>query len=139
MKQIKEMQGLKFDSEKPDLTLVPTHLSEAVARVMMFGASKYGRNNWRLGMEHHRLLAATMRHINKFLRGEEFDEESGMPHLWHAACDLAFLIEYQQENIGLDDLRKPPCCLWTQCDGVDGSSVRIHEETCERNKKEENE
>jgi len=48
----------KFDTDKVDLTLVPPHLKKAVARVMMYGAVKYGRDNFKEGMEHHRVLAA---------------------------------------------------------------------------------
>lgn len=97
--------ALKFDSEKPDLTMVPPELVEAVAKVMGYGAKKYGRGNYLNGMEHHRVLAAAMRHINQFLRGQEFDSESGLPHLHHAVTNLAFLICYQERGLGIDDLR----------------------------------
>jgi hypothetical protein len=96
----------KFDTDKVDLTLVPPHLKKAVARVMMYGAVKYGRDNFKEGMEHHRVLAAALRHIDAFLNGQELDPESGFPHIWHAACNLGFLIHYQEENIGIDNLRK---------------------------------
>lgn len=99
-------KALKHDSNKPDLTLVPPELTEAVAQVMGFGCTKYGRSNWLGGMEHHRVLAACMRHINKFLKGEEIDPESGFPHLWHAVTNLAFLITYQERELGTDDLRR---------------------------------
>lgn len=88
---------LKFDEGKPQLSLVPLELKEAVAEVMAFGSGKYGRNNWRLCEEPSRYLDAAMRHIDAYAAGRICDEESGMPHLWHAACNIGFLIALNME------------------------------------------
>lgn len=35
-----------------------------------------------------------MRHICKWLKDPHGnDEDSGLPHLWHIACNVAFLLE----------------------------------------------
>jgi hypothetical protein len=40
--------------------------------------------------------------------GERLDPESGLPHLYHAACCLMFLARYEQDNLGTDDRPKFP-------------------------------
>jgi hypothetical protein len=38
-------------------------------------------------------MAALLRHINAWRRGEKCDDESGLHHLAHALCNVAFLLE----------------------------------------------
>lgn len=87
-----EAGGTKHDSDKPDLSLLPFKALEDVARVMMFGAAKYGRSNWKKGFDEHRLISAALRHLGAHTEGEAIDSESGQAHLAHAACNLLFLI-----------------------------------------------
>lgn len=82
-------EGKKFDNGKPDPSLIPSEFIMGVASVFSFGASKYGKHNFRLGFEHSRALAAAIRHIYAILAGEEIDPESGLPHIYHAGCSLA--------------------------------------------------
>ena len=46
------------------------------------------------------------RHMTAWWAGEDNDADTGMPHTWHAACCLAFLISYQARGIGTDDRNK---------------------------------
>ena len=85
--------AIKYDSGKPDLSIVPVGLLEGVARTLTFGANKYGRDNYKGGMESHRLIAACLRHIFAWQNGEDIDKESGLGHLEHAAANLAILLE----------------------------------------------
>ena len=71
--------------------------------VLTFGADKYGERNWELGMSWGRPFAALMRHMWAWWQGEARDPETGMSHLWHAGCCIAFLIAYEQRRIGTDD------------------------------------
>ncbi len=65
----------------------------AVAKVLTFGASKYGPNNWqRLNDFSERYYAAVLRHLFAYGGGEATDPESGLPHLAHAACGALFLL-----------------------------------------------
>jgi len=96
-------EGRKDDAEKPRHDLIPPELNDAVARVLSFGAAKYGSRNWESGMRWGRPFAAMMRHMWAWWRGEEADAETGMSHLWHAACCLTFLISYEARKIGEDD------------------------------------
>lgn len=68
---------------------------EAVGYVRTYGVKKYGENtNWEK-VESGRYRAALMRHL--CLRDPHgLDEESGLPHLWHMACNIAFLCELER-------------------------------------------
>lgn len=101
--------GTKFDEGKVDLSLLPITPLEYIARVLEFGAKKYGATNWRKGMSWRRLAAACLRHIFAYLRGEDLDPESGLPHLAHAACCLIFLLWYGENRKNFDDRIKDPC------------------------------
>lgn len=99
-------QGTKFDAGKPMLSLIPYSALTEEARVLMFGMEKYGRDNWRQGFEWTRLIDAGMRHLQAFNEGEELDPESGLSHLAHARCCLAFLIEFEKTHPELDNRHK---------------------------------
>lgn len=96
-------EGRKDDGGKPRHDLIPPELNDAVARVLTFGADKYGERNWEKGMRWGRPFAALMRHLWAWWRGEARDRETGMSHLWHAACCLTFLIAYEERREGTDD------------------------------------
>lgn len=96
-------QEVKADAGKFQPTLVPVHLVEAVARVREFGVKKYSDpENWR-NVELQRYRDALYRHWLKYLENpDSVDEESGLPSLWHVACNVAFLIELEWEEKGND-------------------------------------
>lgn len=88
-----QLGGVKHDGGKPDLSLIPRHAAEAIARALMYGEGKYGRNNYLRGFKSYRLVAAALRHIFAWQSGEETDPESGLSHLDHAIACLAMLIQ----------------------------------------------
>jgi hypothetical protein len=98
-----DAKAIKYDAEKPPITLIPRAALEEEARVLHFGAVKYGRDNWRGGMEWTRMLDAALRHIVAYTAGENSDPESGLNHLAHARCCLGFLIHYAEHGTGFDD------------------------------------
>ena len=97
------LDGKKFDEGKPQLGLVARSLIWGIAKIMTGGVAKYGRDNWRGGMEWHRPYDALQRHLTAWWDGESKDAESGQSHLFHAACEIMFLIEYEEKNMGKDD------------------------------------
>lgn len=103
---MKSEGAVKHDGDKVRLDLLPPELVEGVGAVLTFGAHKYGARNWEKGMRWGRPFAALLRHLWAWWRGEEMDPETGMSHLWHAGCCLAFLIAYEQRQIGDDDRPK---------------------------------
>lgn len=96
------LDGKKFDAGKPQLGLVTKSLLWGISAIMTLGISKYGRDNWREGLEWHRPYDALLRHLTAWWDGEDVDSESGLSHLWHAAAELMFLIEYQEKGLGKD-------------------------------------
>lgn len=96
-------EGRKDDQGKLPYHLLPPELMEGIAAVLQFGAAKYSPRNWELGMAWSRPFSALMRHMWAWWRGDKADPETGMSHLWHAGCCLAFLIAYEQRQTGTDD------------------------------------
>ena len=91
-------QQAKADQGKPCPSLCPVSLIEAVTAVRMFGLQKYhDPDNWKQ-VEPQRYRDALYRHWLAYLKGEQCDQESGLPHLWHLACNAAFLIEMEEEQ-----------------------------------------
>lgn len=90
-----DTQSAKADNGKPRLTLVPPSLIKSVAAIREYGCQKYGSDdNWKL-VEPQRYRDALYRHWLAYLEGEVDDPESGLPHIWHVATNIAFLIEME--------------------------------------------
>ena len=86
----------KADKGKLKLTLVPRKIIRAIAQIRMYGNAKYGSpENWRT-VEIERYRDAAFRHWLAYLDDPHgVDEESSLPHLWHLACNIAFLCEME--------------------------------------------
>lgn len=94
-------QTAKADAGKLRLSLVPGILIRACAVVRMYGCRKYpegGPDNWKQ-VEIERFRDAMYRHWVAYIENpRSVDPESGLPHLYHCICNLAFLAE--MENYG---------------------------------------
>lgn len=102
-RQLQFRKGCKFDLGKSRYDLIPPNPLEELARVYTYGAKKYDDNNWRKGLKWGRVFGAIMRHLWRFWWGEDFDKESGLPHLSHAAWGCFTLLEYMITHKELDD------------------------------------
>lgn len=112
-------KGLRFNEGKPRLGLLPPFAMREIARVFTYGANKYtvknpdgsikvrGDNNWKNGMPWSTVIDSMERHINSFKEGADFDSESGLYHLAHAATNAIFLLEYYRIYPEGDDRWKP--------------------------------
>ena len=91
-------QTIKADAGKLQLTLVPRQIIRDIAEVRMYGNQKYpegGPDNWKQ-VEPQRYRNAMFRHMMEYLDDPDgVDAESGLPHLWHLACNVAFLCELE--------------------------------------------
>lgn len=90
---------IKHDAGKLRMDLVDPVFLEGLARVLTLGAVKYSPRNWQACPEpFERYYAALQRHLNAFAQGQRADEESGLSHLYHAACCLQFLAYFEREG-----------------------------------------
>ena len=95
--------AVKFDGQKLRYDLIPVMPLEELAKVYTFGAIKYGDRNWEKGFTWCRCLAAAMRHLFEFCKGEDIDSDSGCHHLSAVAFYCFALIEFGRTHPGLDD------------------------------------
>lgn len=102
-KKAASSEGIKHDSDKPDLTLIPTEAIYQMGQAFTYGSKKYKRHNYRLGMNSSRQLAAALRHIYQHLDGEDLDPESGHSHLGHALASIAMAVYTLANHPQLDD------------------------------------
>lgn len=100
-------EAIKFDSGKPDWSLVPFESLEGMVRVLEFGAKKYAGWNWTTGggFKWTRVIGSSLRHLFAFARGEDNDPESGLSHIYHVQCNMLFLAHYigNKEKFNKDD------------------------------------
>jgi hypothetical protein len=91
--------GRKFDAGKLDYTLVPYEALDEIVKVLMFGAQKYERDNWRhVDNAMQRYAAAAFRHMTAYNKGEATDPETGISHLAHVGCCVLFMLGLEKQN-----------------------------------------
>jgi 5'(3')-deoxyribonucleotidase len=128
--------GLRYNTNKNRLGLIPTDASEGIGDVLTYGANKYtytnflddngniiktekgihegenvqvitGANNWRLGMKWSTVIDSLERHLLAFKNGEDNDPESGCMHIDHILTNAAFLRTYYRVYPQGDDRLHP--------------------------------
>lgn len=97
-------QTAKADEGKLQLTLVPRQIIRDIAEVRMYGNKKYhDPDNWKT-VEESRYRDAAFRHFLAYLEDPDgVDDESGIAHLKHLACNVAFLCEFAKERADNDN------------------------------------
>ena len=90
-------QTAKADVGKLRLTLVPTQIIWDIAAIREYGNKKYkDPDNWKR-VEPQRYRDAAYRHFLRYIEDpHSVDEESGLSHLAHLACNIAFLCEFEK-------------------------------------------
>ena len=91
-------QGIKYDDNKLQYSLIPALALEALARNLTAGLSKYPRDNWKkVENAEDRYMDALYRHLEAHRKGEVYDSESSvsdMPHMAAVAVNAMFLLEF---------------------------------------------
>ena len=93
------MNGIKFDYDKPRMELLPFEALYEIAKVLTYGAEKYAPNNWKKvknGKE--RYVGALLRHLTEMQKGNKIDEESGLSHAAHLACNALFILYFEMKG-----------------------------------------
>ena len=85
-------QTAKRDAGKLRISLVPPGAIESIARVRMYGITKYtDKDNWKR-VEPERYVDAVLRHMMAVMKDmRSVDKESGLLHAEHALTNLGFL------------------------------------------------
>ena len=115
-------QADKADDGKLRLTLVPRKIIWGIAATREFGLIKYpktGVNGWRhIGVE--RLRDAMMRHMMAYLDDPYgVAEDSGLPHIFHLAFNVAALCEIENHPIPIKELM----AMWRKTYAVSDDDV----------------
>jgi hypothetical protein len=102
--QLGKETAARFSEGKVRHDLIPPAPLDEVAKVYTYGCQKYDDENWRKGLTWKKnVIGPLKRHLQKWLAGEEIDDESNCHHLamviWQCIC----LMEYERCGIGVDD------------------------------------
>ena len=94
----------RFSAGKIRHDLIAPWALDQIAKVYTYGTIKYSDDNWWKGLRWKRdVFGCILRHVWKWFRGEQNDDESGLHHLAHAAWNCMALMEYERNGIGIDD------------------------------------
>lgn len=96
-------KGKKYDGGKPMVGTLCTIFASAllgIGKCIEFGATKYPKSdNWKLVENgQQRYLDSMIRHLLKFLAGQELDTETGLPHLYHVCWNALAVTEFYIMN-----------------------------------------
>lgn len=108
-----------FDTGKEGVDQIPPEIILGLGAIYSYGEQKYGRDNWKSGMEYHRVYGSALRHLLKFYAGQKLDlcdgskdcageeaeycpKHSRLPHLWHLIWNAACLWYYDEYGVGID-------------------------------------
>lgn len=113
-----EEQIFKSDAGKPMVALVPTEIIRNIAVIREYGINKYpigGKDNYKqVSVERYR--NSTYRHWLEYLDDPYgVDKESGLPHLYHLACNVAFLCEIEKGKFGERKDESCDFCKYVRC------------------------
>ena len=93
---ISPTNGVKFDNDKPQWSLLPFKALKEVVDVLTYGAKKYAPDNWKkVPNAKQRYIDAGFRHFTAYVAGEKLDNETGKSHLAHALCCLLYLLAFE--------------------------------------------
>ena len=126
-------QTAKADAGKPRVSLVPSAIVYAIARVREYGLGRYpegGKDNWKR-VDAERYRDALGRHYLAYIDDPYgVDKDSGLPHLWHLATNVAFLCELDDEHISEMDKAKTKTPEHGGCVGCRYTTKGILDEPC---------
>lgn len=147
-------QTVKADAGKLKLTLVPRQIIKDICEVREYGNAKYpegGPDNWKQ-VDIQRYRDALFRHFLAYLDDPAgVDEESGIPHYKHMACNMAFLCEMEKKDSKYYPGFCPACeminvdenycrkCSYDPCVCVWPSGYQKNTMLCIKERSEENE
>ena len=110
--------GLRFNTGKNMLELLPAEWVWGLGMVMTRGAYKYIARNWERGMKWSYPFGCALRHMFKFMCGERYDKETGCHHMFMAAWNCCALASYDIRKVGENDLASVGELAWLEACAV---------------------
>lgn len=132
------LEGKKFDTGKNKLGLIDPRFLWEMGQNLTHGATQYGENNWQdVENPKRRYKDALLRHLLKYLGGNDKDKQTGFSELVMIATNAMFLYYFQGLELGIEYAGPCQCDLCNTQDKVTIpefllSSVEVceyHEET----------
>lgn len=109
----KDGSGLRFNSDKPRMDLLPWDALTALAHHYRIGALKYEDRNWEKGLKWNEGCAASLlRHAGEWGLGEDFQVETIQGQDYKLYHDVAMawnslaLVTFRLRGLGVDDRPK---------------------------------
>ena len=92
-------EGVKYDNGKPlagDMIMIFPHALMGVAKCIEWGSHKYPQtdNYIRLKNGYKRYMNGIMRHLLKMMLGQQYDDETKLPHIYHVCWNALAICEH---------------------------------------------
>lgn len=102
LQEHKKQLADRFNEGKIQWSLVDFKSLEPMVRVLEYGAKKYSKDQWKLGLPTLEVCESLLRHTFAFMNGEDNDSESLLSHIGHIQCNAMFLAYILREKKELD-------------------------------------
>ena len=98
--------GMKWDLNKPRISLIPSDPLYEIAKVFTHEASKNAGHDFKAKIAASILVDEALRCLLKFNQGEDVDSESGNSNLSRALASIAMLVYNLEHNPETDNRYK---------------------------------
>ena len=89
----------KFDEGKTRWNLLSIINLVPIVKVLEYGLIDHGVDSWKEVPDAEvRYTNALIRHLAEISDGKYLDSESNLPHLWHVACNVYFLLYFDRKQ-----------------------------------------
>lgn len=104
-------EGVKYDDGKPlagDMIMIFPHALMGVAKCIEWGSHKYPQtdNYIRLKNGYKRYMNGIMRHLLKMMLGQQYDDETKLPHIYHVCWNALAICEHWFKNQSEEEKEK---------------------------------
>lgn len=104
-------EGVKYDYGKPlagDMIMIFPHALMGVAKCIEWGSHKYPQtdNYIRLKNGYKRYMNGIMRHLLKMMLGQQYDDETKLPHIYHVCWNALAICEHWFKNQSEEEKEK---------------------------------
>jgi len=91
-------KSLRYNEGKPKWSQVHFESLIPMVRMLEYGEIKYGKSNWKIGLDKTEILESLSRHLFSLMDGEEIDKESGMTHIGAIQANAMFWVYHNNKS-----------------------------------------